>query len=55
MSKKNLFYIKNFEKDWDNLKGIKRVRDEIKERKVIAEEIVINRIHKYGMINGVSL
>ena len=55
MSKKNLFYIRNFEKDWDNLKGIKRVRDEIMERKTIAEEIVINRIHRCGSISGVRL
>lgn len=55
MSKKNSFYIRNYEKNWDNLKGIKRVRDEIMERKAIAEEIVVNRIHKYGMISGVSL
>ena len=55
MSKKNLFYIRNFEKDWDNLKGIKRVCDEIMERKAIAEEIIVNKIHKHGMISGVSL
>lgn len=55
MNRYGIYYPKNTLRDWDNLKGIKKVRDEIMERKAIAEEIVINRIHRYGTIGGVRL
>lgn len=55
MNRYGIYYPKNTLRDWDNLKGIKKVRDEIKERKAIAEEVVVNRIHRYGTIGGVRL
>lgn len=52
---RKVYYIENFKNNWDNPQGLNKLQDEIVERRLATEEIVINTIHKYGIINGVML